>query len=41
MGGVSGALLLGEPLEFSELAALVLVVAGLALVALRPVAKAS
>jgi drug/metabolite transporter (DMT)-like permease len=41
VGTLSGALLLGEPLELSELVALTLVVAGLALVALRPIAEAS
>jgi drug/metabolite transporter (DMT)-like permease len=41
VGTLSSALLLGEPLQLSELVALTLVVAGLALVALRPVAEAS
>ena len=41
VGTLSSALILGEPLELSELAALALVVAGLALVVLRPAAKAS
>jgi len=41
VGTLSGALLLGEKLELSELAALGLVVAGLALVALRPAAEPS
>jgi drug/metabolite transporter (DMT)-like permease len=41
IGTLSGALLLSEPLDLSELVALALVVAGLALVALRPAAEAS
>jgi drug/metabolite transporter (DMT)-like permease len=36
VGTLSGAIILGEPLELAEIAALALVVAGLALVALRP-----